>query len=57
MAKYTLTAVSRSGLPVNQITGASSDSVAVYTDADLNARLAAAETDPRDLQITVREED
>ncbi|MGW6695614.1 hypothetical protein ACWF62_17740 [Rhodococcus sp. NPDC054953] len=54
MAKYVLTARSRTGKPVNQLTGADSDSVAVYSDADLAERLAAAENDPRDLEVTVR---
>lgn len=54
MAKYVLSARSRTGAKVNQVTGADHDSVAVYDDADLQRRLAAAVTDPRDLEITVR---
>ncbi|MFE2497106.1 hypothetical protein [Streptomyces scopuliridis] len=53
-AKYILTARSRTGEKVNQITGADHDSVAVYDDADLQRRLAAAKNDPRNLEITVR---
>lgn len=54
MAKYVLEARSHDGKPVNAITGASSDSVAVYSDDDLARRLQAAQSDPRDLEITVR---
>lgn len=56
MPKWTLTAKSRTGAKVNQITGADSDSVAVYSKADLDARLKAAKSDPRDLTVTVRQE-
>lgn len=54
--KWILTAVSRDGQKVSP-TGASSDSVAVHSKADLNRRLKAAKTDPRNLHVTVREED
>ncbi|MFD9072098.1 hypothetical protein [Streptomyces lasiicapitis] len=54
-SKWILEATSRTGDPVNQITGAPSDSVAVYDKDDLDARLKAARTDPRDLDVTVRE--
>lgn len=53
-AKYILTARSRTGQPVNPITKADHDSIAVYDDADLQRRLEAAATDPRDLDVTVR---
>lgn len=53
--KWILEATSRSGEPVNQTTGASSDSIAVYGKDDLDARLKAAAVDPRDLAVTVRE--
>lgn len=51
---YILSARSRTGAKVNQVTGADHDSIAVYGDADLQRRLAAAATDPRDLDVTVR---
>lgn len=52
--KYILTARSRSGQKVNPITGADHDRIAVYDDADLKRRLAAAKNDPRDLDVTYR---
>ncbi|MFE9003115.1 hypothetical protein ACFYOY_13380 [Streptomyces sp. NPDC007875] len=52
--KYVLTVTSRTGKKVNQITGASSDSITVYGDTDLQRRLNAAENDPRDLDVTYR---
>lgn len=52
--KYVLTATSRTGKRVNQITGAPSDSITVYGDADLQRRIKAAEQDPRDLHVTYR---
>lgn len=54
MPTWILTATSRTGLPVNPITKASTDEVAVYSQEELDRRLAAARTDPRDLQVTVR---
>ena len=53
MPKWVLTATSRTGKKVNTITGASSDSVNVYSQADLDRRLKAAKTDPRDLDVKV----
>lgn len=53
MPKWALTATSRTGQKVNTITGASSDSVNVYSQADLARRLEAAKTDPRDLDVKV----
>ncbi|MFI5992464.1 hypothetical protein ACIBAC_11505 [Streptomyces sp. NPDC051362] len=53
MATWIFTATSRTGQPVNTITGASTDSIAVYSKADLDRRIAAAKNDPRDLIITV----
>lgn len=54
MAKWILSAKSRTGAKVNPVTGADHDSVAVYDKADLDRRLKAAETDPRQLDVTVR---
>lgn len=54
MPKWILSATSRTGDKVNTITGADNDSVAVYSQADLDRRLKAAETDPRSLDVTVR---
>ncbi|MFJ4988785.1 hypothetical protein ACIP9H_33915 [Streptomyces sp. NPDC088732] len=53
--KWALTAESRTGDRVNVITGEPKDTVTVYDEADLNRRVAAAETDPRNLDVTVRE--
>ncbi|MEV0220861.1 hypothetical protein [Streptomyces sp. NPDC050704] len=39
---------------MNQITKAPTDSITVYDRADLDRRLAAAKTDPRDLDVTVQ---
>lgn len=52
--RYELTATSRTGAKVNQITGGPTDTVTVYGDEDLQRRLAAAKTDPRDLAVTYR---
>jgi hypothetical protein len=52
--KYILTATSRTGAKVNPITGAATDTITVYGDADLKRRLDAAKTDPRQLDITYR---
>ena len=54
MAKWAFRATSRSGQPVNVITGAPTDEITVYSEDDLNRRLAAAETDPRDIEVEVR---
>ncbi|MGW0312038.1 hypothetical protein [Streptomyces flavidovirens] len=54
MPKWALTATSRTGKKVNQITGGPSDSVTVHDEDDLKRRLKAAENDPRDLDIEVR---
>ncbi|MGW6557917.1 hypothetical protein [Streptomyces hydrogenans] len=54
MPMWVLTATSRTGQPVNTITGAPTDSVNVYSQEDLDRRLAAAKSDPRDLETTVR---
>jgi acyl-CoA reductase-like NAD-dependent aldehyde dehydrogenase len=53
MTTWIFTATSRTGQPVNPITKAPTDSVAVYTQADLDRRIAAAKSDPRDLIVTV----
>ena len=53
MPKWALTATSRTGQKVNIITGAPTDTVTVYDQADLDRRLKAAESDPRDLDVTV----
>lgn len=50
---WIFTATSRTGQPVNLITGAPFDSITVYDRADLDRRIALAKTDPRDLIITV----
>lgn len=50
---HLLTARSRNGQPVNRITGAPEDTVAVYGDEDLRRRLAAAKDRP-DLDVTAR---
>ena len=54
MAKWAFRATCRSGQPVNVSTGAPTDEITVYSEADLNRRLAAAETDPRDIEVEVR---
>ena len=54
MPKWALTATSRTGQKVNQVTGSSSDTVTVYSQSDLDRRVEAAKTDPRDLDVTVR---
>lgn len=54
MPKWTVSAKSRTGDKVKPITGADHDSVAVYDQADLDRRLAAAKSDPRNLDVTVR---
>lgn len=53
MAKYVLTVTSKSGKKVNQISGGPSDSVAVYSDADLKKRLKTSKKNP-DLKVDVR---
>lgn len=53
MPTWILTATSRIGAKVDPVSGAPSDSVAVYDEDDLKARIAAAKTDPRDLIVTV----
>ncbi|MEU0990684.1 hypothetical protein [Streptomyces sp. NPDC005953] len=52
---WQLTATSRTHQPVNPLTGASTDSITVYDQADLDQRLKAAESDPRELTVTVHE--
>ncbi|GHH54562.1 hypothetical protein [Streptomyces candidus] len=54
MAKYVVTATSRSGQKVNAITGAPSDEKAIHSDKELREFKAAAAADPRDLDVTVR---
>jgi hypothetical protein len=53
MPTWILTATSRIGAKVDPVSGASFDSVAVYDQDDLDQRIAAARTDPRDLIVTV----
>ena len=53
MPTWIFTATSRIGAKVDLVSGASSDSVAVYDKDDLDRRIAAAKTDPRDLIVTV----
>lgn len=55
MAKYVLTVTSKSGKNVGN-SSRSSDSIAVYNDADLKKRLAAAKKNP-DLTVTYRRTD
>ena len=50
---WIFTATSRTGQPVDPITKAPTDSIAVYSQAELDRRIAAARTDPRDLIVTV----
>jgi hypothetical protein len=52
MPKFKLTATSRTGEKVNPL-GGSTDSATVYSQADLDRRLEAAKTDPRDLDVKV----
>lgn len=52
MPKFKLTATSRTSKKVNPL-GGSTDSVTVYSKADLDRRLKAAKTDPRDLDVKV----
>ncbi|MFE9736122.1 hypothetical protein ACFYO9_37350 [Streptomyces sp. NPDC005863] len=54
MPTWIFTVTSRTGAKVNQITGASSDSIAVYDEDDLEQRIAAAKTDPRQLDVHVQ---
>lgn len=51
---WIFTATSRTGQKVNILTGAPTDSIAVYDEDDLNRRIAAAENDPRNLDVSVR---
>ena len=53
MPTWIFTATSRIGAKVDPASGASTDSVAVYDKDDLDRRIAAARTDPRDLIVTV----
>ncbi len=53
MPMWIITATSRTGKKVNSL-GGSSDSIAVYSKADLDRRLKAAKDDPRDLVVDVR---
>lgn len=53
MAKWALTATSRTGQKVNPL-GGTSDTVTVYDKADLDRRVKAAKTDPRDLDPQVK---
>ncbi|MFK0222202.1 hypothetical protein ACIQWN_28930 [Streptomyces vinaceus] len=51
---WIFTVTSRKGEPVNQITGAPTDSINVWDEADLRRRLAIAKGDPRDLITEVK---
>ncbi|WP_405883621.1 hypothetical protein OG762_36785 [Streptomyces sp. NBC_01136] len=53
MPTWIFTATSRTGAKVDPVSGAPSDSIAVYDEDDLQRRIAAARTDPRDLIVTV----
>ncbi|MFR9796607.1 hypothetical protein ACL02U_11985 [Streptomyces sp. MS06] len=52
MPKFKFTASSRTGQKVNPL-GGTSDSITVYSQADLDRRVKAAKTDPRDLDVKV----
>ena len=52
MPKWKLTATSRTGQKVNPL-GSPTDTVTVYSRADLDRRVKAAKTDPRDLDVQV----
>ncbi|RPK32646.1 hypothetical protein EES39_38255 [Streptomyces sp. ADI92-24] len=54
MAKYVVTATSRTGQRVNAVTGSPSDQKAIYSAKELREFQAAAAADPRDLDVTVR---
>ncbi|MCX5598406.1 hypothetical protein OOK29_09675 [Streptomyces phaeochromogenes] len=54
MPTWIFTATSRTGQPVNPITNAPTESITVYDQADLDRRIAAAESDPRDLAVDVQ---
>lgn len=54
MPTWEFTATSRTGQPVNPITKAPTDTITVYSQADLDRRIAAAKTDPRQLDVTYR---
>lgn len=54
MAKWALTATSRTGKTVDKLTGRDSDTITVYSKADLDRRVQAAKSDPRDLDVSVR---
>ena len=53
MPTWIFTATSRTGQPVDPVTKAPTDSITVYSQAELERRIAAARTDPRDLIVTV----
>lgn len=55
MTTYVLTINSRSGRPINRITGEAWDSVAVYSKEDLDRRLKVI-AENTDLQAYVRED-
>ncbi|WP_171117825.1 MULTISPECIES: hypothetical protein [unclassified Streptomyces] len=52
MPKWALTATSRTGQKVNPF-GGDTDTVTVYDKADLDRRVKADKTDPRDLDVKV----
>ncbi|WP_162603046.1 hypothetical protein [Streptomyces sp. CS081A] len=54
MPTWAFRATSRSGQPVNPITKPPTDEITVYSEDDLNRRLATAETDPRDIEVEIR---
>lgn len=54
MPTWEFTATSRTGQPVNPITKAPTDTITVYSQGDLDRRIAAAKTDPRHLVVTYR---
>lgn len=53
---YVIDIVSRSGRPINRVTGSPTESVGVYSKSELHRRLAELRTDP-DLTVTWRQID
>jgi hypothetical protein len=54
MLTWEFTATSRTGQPVNPITKAPTDTITVYSQDELDRRIAAAQADPRQLTVTYR---
>jgi len=56
MPRWKITATSRTGDKVNQITGAPTDSKTAYSKREVDDARRAAAADPRNLTITVTKE-